>query len=731
MADKVVAKYVADVKDYIKEIEKATGIAQKDFEKVNETAGGLEKGLKKIGGAVAAAFAVDRIVSFTAEASKLAAEGEGVRKAFARIGDPKLLDGLRDATRGTVSDLELMKQAVRASNFKIPLESLAKLFEFARRRAKETGESVDYLVNSITMGIGRKSPLILDNLGISAIELRKRFDGITVAQAEIGDVARIVGNIATEEMKKMGDEAITTADRMKQLQTTVDNFTEKYGDMVNKSALFYADLFGLIDLQDGKVKASTKAAMNIAEDLGKQLESGLTKPAELSEKVVESFIEAREIQAEIMKQRAQRQQVGIGGFVPGEDEQDELLDRLNFLKVYVREVNALLDKFENDGEEFQHEAIKNVAFYKALIKSLTEEQEKENTSLERNAQILKELIAAEKALGLLKGKERKESKQDAFEKAQAAQGDLTAMSGVGIGANFFDDTLEQLKRQLEIQQQILDTNSANSMEYVTAKENVEDLTEKIENFGEQSAKSTTVTANTIKENTELESMALSDYASMAASTYSGITDIAMQQFQKQNDFEMQMLQERLEQGQITEEEFAAKSAELKRKEAQQTKDIRLFETIINTASGVISALASTPPNVPQSIATGVAGALQIGLIASQPLPQFAKGTKNAPAGFKWVGEEGPELIHDGGGYPIITHRESMKILEKYNIESIDIDAIQRGGFDGMAASAKLQGFSDSNMLVATDRLRESNKRGFVYMADRIAEAMKKSSRNEW
>ena len=119
------------------------------------------------------------------------------------------------------------------------------------------------------------------------------------------------------------------------------------------------------------------------------------------------------------------------------------------------------------------------------------------------------------------------------------------------------------------------------------------------------------------------------------------------------------------------------------------------------------------------------------MVASQPIPQFAKGTKNAPSGFKWVGEEGPELIHDGGGYPIITHRESMKILEKYNIESVDIDSIQRGGFDGMAASAKLQGFSDSNMLVATDRLRESNKRGFVYMADRIAEAMKKSSRNEW
>ena len=103
--DKVVAVYKADVTDYVKDISKATGQAQKDFEKVNKSAGGLEKGMKKIGGAVAAAFAVDRIVSFTAEASKLAAAGEGIRKAFERVGDPKLLQGLRDATRGKTCNI--------------------------------------------------------------------------------------------------------------------------------------------------------------------------------------------------------------------------------------------------------------------------------------------------------------------------------------------------------------------------------------------------------------------------------------------------------------------------------------------------------------------------------------------------------------------------------------------------------------------------------------------------
>jgi phage-related tail protein len=62
--------------------------------------------------------------------------------------------------------------------------------------------------------------------------------------------------------------------------------------------------------------------------------------------------------------------------------------------------------------------------------------------------------------------------------------------------------------------------------------------------------------------------------------------------------------------------------------------------------------------------------IQVGLIAAQKPPQFAKGTKGSqvtPPGFKWVGEEGPELIHEPGGAKIITHADSMQILKNYNL----------------------------------------------------------------
>ena len=130
--------------------------------------------MKKIGGMIAGAFAVQKIIQFGKELIQIGGVAEGVRDAFMRIGDESTLKGLRDATKGTVSDLELMKRAVSASNLGLPIQNLASLFEFATKRAQDTGESVDYLVNSIVTGIGRKSPLILDNLGISAVQLKEK-----------------------------------------------------------------------------------------------------------------------------------------------------------------------------------------------------------------------------------------------------------------------------------------------------------------------------------------------------------------------------------------------------------------------------------------------------------------------------------------------------------------------------------------------------------------------------
>ena len=180
--------------------------------------------ISKIGGLIAGAFAVQKIVAFGKELISLGGVAEGVRAAFERIGGMPFLDDLKKATSDTVSELNLMKRAVMASNFDIPIENLASLLEFATKRAQETGQSVDYLVESIVLGIGRKSPLILDNLGISAVRLRQELKGAGVELNTVQEIAAAVGRIAASEMAEAGAVIETNAIKIQQLKASWDDF---------------------------------------------------------------------------------------------------------------------------------------------------------------------------------------------------------------------------------------------------------------------------------------------------------------------------------------------------------------------------------------------------------------------------------------------------------------------------------------------------------------------------
>lgn len=153
---------------------------------------------------------------------ELAKQGEGIRIAFERLGRGDILDGLRQATHGTVTDIELMKAAVKFNDFKLPLDELGTMLAFAQQKAKDTGQSVDYMVDSIVTGLGRKSLMILDNLGLSAAEIKEKM-------AETGDMTKAVGAIIREQMEKAGDYVETAADRAAQANVSLQNKMEELG----------------------------------------------------------------------------------------------------------------------------------------------------------------------------------------------------------------------------------------------------------------------------------------------------------------------------------------------------------------------------------------------------------------------------------------------------------------------------------------------------------------------
>lgn len=218
-----------------------------DFAKaMQQTSTGLKTFSSQITGfasTLGVAFGTREVVGFGLEVSKLAGEAEGVTGAFMRLPNAlKVMDDLKQATGNTVSELNLMKAAVQASNFQIPIENLASLFKFATLRAQQTGQSVDYLVQSIILGIGRKSPLILDNLGISAVRLREKLKGVSAEAATVGDVAKVVGDIASEELQNMAGFSDNAATKMQRLSASWDNLKVSMGKAVNSGGVL-ADVF--------------------------------------------------------------------------------------------------------------------------------------------------------------------------------------------------------------------------------------------------------------------------------------------------------------------------------------------------------------------------------------------------------------------------------------------------------------------------------------------------------
>jgi hypothetical protein len=171
---------------------------------------------------IVAAGLVRELVDSTLEAAKLNGQVEAVGNAFRRQipNSTVLLADLKQATRNTVGELELMQRALKFQNFGADVSQLPKLLEFAAVRAQQTGESVDYLVNSIVNGIGRKSILILDNLGISATRLKGEFGGASLQAQSVGDVTAAVSKIAQEELAKMGGFAENSATKVDQISVS-------------------------------------------------------------------------------------------------------------------------------------------------------------------------------------------------------------------------------------------------------------------------------------------------------------------------------------------------------------------------------------------------------------------------------------------------------------------------------------------------------------------------------
>lgn len=101
-------------------------------------------------------------------------------------------------------------------------------------------------------------------------------------------------------------------------------------------------------------------------------------------------------------------------------------------------------------------------------------------------------------------------------------------------------------------------------------------------------------------------------------------------------------------------ELEKQKAELEQRQAKWQKANSIVQTTIATSLAIMQAFAQAGPIAGAALAAVIAvmGAAQIAIIAAQPVPKYAKGTKDHPGGLAIVGDGGrQEVIEtDNGAY---------------------------------------------------------------------------------
>ena len=615
-------------------------------------------------------------VSFAKDAAELARQAKGVEFAFERLGieGQQAFDKIKRSTRGVLSDLEIKRSLNEFDNFNISLEQTDVLFEFLAVRAAQTGRSVDSLRDSLVEGLSKESKLRIDNLGISMAELNEELE-------KAPDFVTAVANIAKTEIAEAGnilDEATSSQDKF---NAAFENFKVSAGSgfignliaEINDLGTAFLDAASTVnEASDGFIDFLLNASR-----LVNPVEAALLKAEALAKKDLK---ERKKIVDEIISLQKER---GLS--------QQQLIDNeRSLLKLGKEQLQNILKSFE-DKEGLRDKEIRDIAFINELIRKQQElllgatnrEQAKviqdriKNLEKERDA-ILgvadankalrgsigfyqklisenKRLIETTITLQNLDEKKRLEDENAEYQKQiDLINGIIEAKKGEGLG---LIDTLvlgfDSFQRENPIKEATRDVEGLKKAVDAFLQSFTSDVfsdagLSSLEMFFDGTFKDLLDGADSLEEKFAVTFNAITEVAQEA---YSIIGQLGQQNFEaeferleKNKELALQFAGDSAEAREEIDRQYEERRAEIQRKQAEANKRQALFNIIINTAQGIVSALASVPPNIPLSIAIGAIGAAQAAVVASQPIPQFKDGVRNFEGGLAILGDGGrPEI----------------------------------------------------------------------------------------
>jgi len=175
---------------------------------------------------------------------KLGAEVRNVSAAFHQIdGSSDLLIRMKDATKGGVSELELMRQAIIGIDLGATNDQLETFSQFARLESVRKGVGELETLQNIMGGVLRGSTELLDNFGISLTQLNERIGLLAEAggkaAGKLSDVERrqlavaAATDIMKERLAQVGDSPVTDAEKISVAAAAWENVKDQISEIAS------------------------------------------------------------------------------------------------------------------------------------------------------------------------------------------------------------------------------------------------------------------------------------------------------------------------------------------------------------------------------------------------------------------------------------------------------------------------------------------------------------------
>jgi hypothetical protein len=195
-----------------------------------------------------AGFGAFKLAQRAADVDDLTTAFDNLSKEIGTLSG-NFLPKLRQATRGTVSDLDLMREANSAIILGVAkdADAFAQLAENARRLGQAVGRGPTDALNDLVTGIGRQSFRLLDNIGIIvrtgeaydayAAKIGKTTKQLTAAEERLAFQLAVQEKIR-KKVAELGPEVLTVGTAFRQLGATVSNtFSDISTAIVSADAL--------------------------------------------------------------------------------------------------------------------------------------------------------------------------------------------------------------------------------------------------------------------------------------------------------------------------------------------------------------------------------------------------------------------------------------------------------------------------------------------------------------